>query len=488
MHHVLVITQAVYYIFHNILMSQATLTSRLSALRAKLAQGSLLRAMVQGFMTVAALTLLAKGASFFKDAAVAHRFGISDSLDAFGLAFGVHSFATALIGSGIPAAFLPAYSQLKHRRGELRAERLAVQASLSHLISLLFVAALIQMFGGQLVHLLGHGFPPEKQALAQHLMGGLTPFLICFGMSMQLGNWLRSNKLFGIATAAPLLIPLAILGALFATHRDAPIDVLVWSTNAGAVLHVMVLILVIRRRLPHKLRWWVHCVQRIEPTNRIILRGALPFIISSIVLGGAPMVDQAMAAQLSSGSVTVLGYSDKVCGIILALTASAASEALFPFFADAVARHEWQALKKQLISTTGAILACAVPMVALLCWQAPLVVKLLFERGEFSSEDTARVAEVLRYAALQIPFYISSMIMSRVVVSLQANWFTLVTAVISLVSNVAFNLLFMRYLGVAGIALSTAVVYVFSCVMLFIYLFLKIAQQEREDSARRAHG
>ncbi|MGH7292870.1 MAG: murein biosynthesis integral membrane protein MurJ, partial [Myxococcota bacterium] len=346
---------------------------------------------------------------------------------------------TALIGSGLPAAFLPAYSQLKHRRGDLRAERLAVQASACHFVTLLIGAALIYAFGPQIVDLLGHGFPAEKQALALRLMNGMTPFLLCFGLSLQLANWLRSNKLFAVASAAPLLIPVVILGALLATHHEAPIDVLVWSTNVGAVLHLLVLILVIRRRLPTSLRWWSHCFSRIEPANRIILRGAFPFIVSSIVLGGAPMVDQAMAANLSSGSVTVLGFSDKVCGIILALTASAAGEALFPFFADAVARREWTALKKQLVSTTGVILAAAVPMVALLCWQAPLVVKLLFERGEFTPEDTARVAEVLRYAALQIPFYISSLIMSRVVVSLQANWFTLVTAVISLVSNVGFN-------------------------------------------------
>lgn len=462
------------------------MTSRFAALRSKLAEGSLLRAMVQGFMTVAALTLLAKAASFFKDAAVAHRYGISDALDAFSLAFGVHSFASALIGSGLPAAFLPAYSQLKHRRGDLRADRLAVQASVIHLISLLALAGVISACGAQIVDLLGHGFPAEKQKLALNLMNGLTPFLLCFGMSMQLATWLRSNKLFAVATAAPLLIPVAILGAMMLTHHESSIEVLVWSTNSGAALHLLVLALVIRRRLPGTWKWWNGCFRWFEPANRTVLRGALPFIISSLVLGGAPMIDQAMAAQLASGSVTVLGFSDKVCGIILALTASAAGEALFPFFADAVAKREWRGLRRQLISTTGAILACAVPMVALLCWQAPLVVRLLFERGEFTAEDTTRVAEVLRYAALQIPFYITSLIMSRVVVSLQANWFTLATATISLVSNVIFNLLFMRSLGVAGIALSTAVVYLISCIILFVYLFRKIAQQEREDESRRA--
>jgi putative peptidoglycan lipid II flippase len=94
------------------------------------------------------------------------------------------------------------------------------------------------------------------------------------------------------------------------------------------------------------------------------------------------------------------------------------------------------------------------------------------------------VADVLRCAALQIPFYIASLLMSRVVVSLQANWFTLATAVVSLVGNVIFNAILMRYLGVAGIALSTALVYLISCGMLTSYLLRKIRHLTRIDEAK----
>ena len=48
--------------------------------------------------------------------------------------------------------------------------------------------------------------------------------------------------------------------------------------------------------------------------------------------------------------------------------------------------------------------------------------------------------------------------------------------------NVIFNIILMKFLGVAGIALSTALVYGFSCVMLATYLFRTIGHLENEDA------
>lgn len=449
-----------------------------------LAEGSLVRAIVHGFMTVAALTLVAKAVSFFKDAAVAQRFGVSDALDAFGLAFGVHTFTCSLLGGSLPAAFLPNYAKLKHRRGVRRAERLGVQSAMVQFAFLSTAALIITMSGPWLVHVLGHGFPAEKQALALHIVRGLVPFLLCFGMTLHLGTWLQGNKLFAVAAATPILTPAAILISVFATPHNAPVTILVWGTNIGALAHFAVLSFVIGKRCPLSWRWLSSCVRLIEPSIRDVLKTAGPYLMAGFVVCGSPMIDQAMAAQLDSGSVTVLQYSDKICGILLALTATAAADTMFPFFADAVAKRDWRGLKRQIFETSRVILYIALPLVALLCWQAPLVVKILFERGQFTPEHTARVADVLRCAALQIPFYITSLLMSKVAVALQGNWFTLAASVVALVTNVILNAVLMRYLGVAGIALSTVCVYALSCVLLTTYLLRTIRRLSLADQTQ----
>ena len=69
------------------------------------------------------------------------------------------------------------------------------------------------------------------------------------------------------------------------------------------------------------------------------------------------------------------------------------------------------------------------------------------------------MAEVLRFAAFQIPFYILGTVAARVVVSLQASRFMLTMSFCALVLNASLNWLLMRHLGAAGIALSTVIVH-----------------------------
>ena len=120
------------------------------------------------------------------------------------------------------------------------------------------------------------------------------------------------------------------------------------------------------------------------------------------------------------------------------------------------------------------VLAGLLPAALLLCWQAPLVIHLLFERGSFTPHDTQRVAEVLRFAALQIPFYIIGSLASRVVVAMQATRFIMILSAVGLLGNASLNWLLMRNLGVSGIALSTVLVQMLSAGMACLYVLRQI--------------
>ena len=452
--------------------------------KAAMANGGVVRAMVHGFLTVAGLTLLAKGVSFLKDAGIAHRYGITDGLDAFNVAFSTLNFAAALLGSGLPSSMMPMYAGLLERCSPWRAERLAFQASVVHLISLLVLGALLWFFGDYLTDWLGHGFPVAKRDLTHELLHRLIPFMVFYGMSLHLSNWLRGKMEFAVAALAPVLTPAVILVAIYLAKSDATVDILVTGTNIGSLLTLLALCVKLYQRLPNRRRWWRNALKLWEPELKTAVAGAGPFVVATILIGSSPLIDQAMATPLQSGSVTALNYSDKVCSIILALTATAAADSMFPFFLQIVAKKDWAGLRRRLVHTIISVLVIAVPLVLILIWQAPLIVRLLFERGEFHAADTLQVATVLRFAALQIPFYIASLLMSRVVVSLQANSFTLVVTSIALFNNIVFNRLLMAHYGAAGIALSTAIVYLVSCVVLFLFLQGKIARLIRTEQSK----
>ncbi|WP_397380523.1 murein biosynthesis integral membrane protein MurJ [Prosthecobacter sp.] len=427
-------------------------------LRALLARGAG-SAMVSGFLLVALLTMVGKIVAFAKDALVANKLGTASELDAFMLVFGFYTFIGSVLGGGIPESFVPAYAELRERRGLRRAYRLGLQSVASHFAALLICGGLLALAAPSVVAWTTKGFEPAKQALAVSLLRGLLPFLLCFGVAQHLGAWLRAGKTFLLAASAPMLVPLGIVIALLLAGNQVNAWTLVSGTVWGAVAHLAVLLVAIIRRLPRRLSWWRCSLRHREPGLRVVLRNAVPFLIGGVAFGSAVVVDQTMAAWLTAGSVAVLGYSDKVCAIVLAVTAGPASDVLFPHFAELVARRDWNGLRKRLFASAGIIVSASLPMTLAMCFLAPWIVRILFERGAFGPQDTQRVAEVLRYAAFQIPFYILGTVAARIVISLQASRYMLTIAFSALFLNASLNWLFMRHLGAAGIALSTTIVH-----------------------------
>src|SRR5205814_1540824 len=115
------------------------------------------------------------------------------------------------------------------------------------------------------------------------------------------------------------------------------------------------------------------------------------------------------------------------------------------------------------------IVGVSVPVVATLVILSHFVVGALYERGAFSSDDTSLVSGVQTMLALQIPFYLGGILLVRVVASLRANRILLWGSALNVCVNVALNWLFMSFMGVRGIALSTSIVYFISFVFVLIF-------------------
>jgi putative peptidoglycan lipid II flippase len=77
------------------------------------------------------------------------------------------------------------------------------------------------------------------------------------------------------------------------------------------------------------------------------------------------------------------------------------------------------------------------------------------------------VSRVQALLSLQIPFYFLAQLGVRLISALKKNWVLMAIAGVNMVVNVVFNLILMRYLGVAGIALSTSFVYLVSSALVY---------------------
>jgi peptidoglycan biosynthesis protein MviN/MurJ (putative lipid II flippase) len=97
---------------------------------------------------------------------------------------------------------------------------------------------------------------------------------------------------------------------------------------------------------------------------------------------------------------------------------------------------------------------------------APLGVRLLFERGAFTAQDSARVVEVLRYGLTQLPFYFAGIVLVSLLASQGRHRLIAAVASANLVVKLLGLAILTPLLGINGIALSTSLMYLFTLLLL----------------------
>lgn len=184
-----------------------------------------------------------------------------------------------------------------------------------------------------------------------------------------------------------------------------------------------------------------------------------PMIVGSTLHFCTIMVDQSMASTLGEGSVSELNYGNRFVAMILGLIALPMGKIIFPHFLQLIEKHQWVEVQRSLHRSVLVLLVISIPITIVLAGFSGPIVNWTFQRGRFTSEMATRVAAVQVMCALQIPFYLWSVLQARLVVALRLRRVMLGCGVLNLTLNIAMNYLLMQSLGVTGIALSTALVY-----------------------------
>jgi putative peptidoglycan lipid II flippase len=422
------------------------------------AAGSVNQRILRAALTIAGVSCLVKVATTVKDMVVAASFGTGDTIDAFLIAFSVPTFLINVLAGSFNAALIPTYIQVREREGRAAAQRLFSGTVAFSSALLVLATILLAGFGPYLLPLLGSGFSPEKRDLTLRLFYLLLPTIAISGLATNWGSVLNAGERFGLAAVAPIMVPVVSTVSLLVAGAAGGIDALAWGTVAGFLLQAAVLGWSLRRQELRLLpRWHGNDAAMMQ-----VIHQYLPMLAGGILMNSTRLVDQAMASMLAPGSVAVLGYGNRVVGLVVGLTTSALGTAVLPYLTRMVAAADWAGLRHTLRSYTKLILATTIPLTVLLYLVAGPLVRIVFQRGAFTGEDTHLVAGVQAMYTLQIPFYTLSILFVRLISALRANQILMWGTAISAVVNIVLDYVLMRVMGIAGIALATTAVYCIS--------------------------
>jgi putative peptidoglycan lipid II flippase len=408
--------------------------------------------MLADTITVGGWTAVAKVAGAMKVILAARLFGAGDAMDAYLIAFLAPSFFIDVLSGPLDAALIPSLIEMREKRGASNEEALYSTVLAGAGAALLAAALLAAATSGWIVRVLGSSFAADKLSLTRQL---LLPMLVVVPLSGLSCTWralLNSHRRFAFAAAVPAVTPVVSIIALVTMGKQYGVMALVVGTVAGGTLEA-VLGCAGAKRLGYPVvpRW-----SGITPTLRQVASQYAPLVAITLVMTGSALVDQGMAAGLGSGNVAVLSYGTRLLGVLIVIGPAAVGTAVLPHISTAAALSNPAAGSRSLRTYGLFIAAVIVPATAIVMYFSEPIIRLLFQQGAFSQAETHLVAGVQRAALLQLPLTVLLALEIRLTSAWKVNRLLYRVAALSVVLTFVLDVIFMRWLGVIGIALAGA--------------------------------
>ena len=330
-------------------------------------------AIAKGTSVVAVFLLISSLIGALKEMAVAWRYGISETVDAYLFLFSVNQWPVGIVAGVLGAALVPLVAQIRQEspqalplfRSQLFGQVLVIALVLSLLSWVSLPWLISQPF---------FGFTTEVQTLAVGMVAPLSATLGLGIVAALLATWIMAGErhLNSLFQGAPALVILVSL--LLFSEGPAP---LIWGTVAGFGLQVILL--------------WFPLITRREadtPSLRFtspywtpLLAGAALLFVGQAFMSLVNLADQFFAAGMGTGALSTLGYSNRMLNLVLGIGATAVGRATLPIFSRSEAETPeltiYLALRWSALMFVVGLLVAGVT--ALL---AADITELLFERGD----------------------------------------------------------------------------------------------------------
>src|SRR5437868_2016661 len=394
-----------------------------------------------------------------REIVAAYYFGSRGKINAFTIAFQVPNLVRALVAdAALSSAFVPVFSELLEKGERKRAWRVASSIFWLMLLALTALTALFIVVAPWVIA--PFGSPGGDRPLAVTLSRILFPIVALLGVSGIVVGILNSYDHFTVPALTPIAWNVAIIAGLaigvpHVDGSDAKLYVYAAAILAGTVIQVLLPIPWLRGRdgrLQLVLDWR-------DPAVRQVLALMVPVTISLGLINFNAVVDSVFASRLIDPNLapTAIDKAFRIYMLPQGMFSVAVATVLFPSLSRAAARGDMAAFRGTQSNGLRQIGFLLIPASVVSAVLAEPIVRLLYQRGQFTAHQTVVVAGALAAFAAGLTFNGTMLMLNRAFFSLQSNWLPTGIALANLALNAALDGAFYR-LGVWGIPLSTSVV------------------------------
>tara|TARA_R110002051_G_scaffold136488_1_gene209110 strand:+ start:6569 stop:8152 length:1584 start_codon:yes stop_codon:yes gene_type:complete len=374
--------------------------------------------LMAGFFTVGIWTLLSRVMGFVRDIMIASYLGTGPIAEAFLVAFSLPNLFRRFFAEGaFNMAFVPMFSKkLEARDGALEFAQDAF-VGMTFILTIFTVVGII--FMPLLVMAMASGFIGDSRFDLAVYYGRIAfPYILFISLSALLSGVLNATGRFVAAAAAPVILNVIFIGFMV-------IAALVWAWSDTAAqgmekalrLHFgdwLAIAVPVGGVAQLALVWFA--AKRAGFAMRLKLPKMTPDLkrlaliaAPAALAGGVVQINLLVGRQVASyfdGAVAWLNYADRLYQLPLGVVGIAIGVVLLPDLSRRLRAGDEMGGKDAFNRASELSLALTIPAAAALMVIPLPLVSVLFERGAFTADDTAKTALAVAIYGLGLPAFV----------------------------------------------------------------------------------
>ncbi|MDA8195363.1 MAG: murein biosynthesis integral membrane protein MurJ [Thermaerobacter sp.] len=404
-------------------------------------------------LIILAGTALSKVLGFSREMAMAAIFGTTLATDTWLMASVLPNLFFSTLNSTLSNVVIPI---LSGRTPADPRDRRNLARYLNELFTAVTLASLAlvlvgEVLAGPITHVIAPSYHGQKFGLTVAMTRWMLPTVLLWAVSGLITGVLQSRRVYAPTTAAPLIMNVVRIGTIVSLGLWLGITgVAIGFTLAVFGQTVYLWSTLGRQHIRLVFRWHLR-----HPWMRETLRLSWPFFYANSVGTIGLIVDRVLASGLATGNVAALNYAFVVSQLPVTLLLNPLVTPLFTRLAETHngrdRRAYFRLVRLGLVYSTALLVPTAL---ALAAFRVPIL-SLVYQHGVFGQSSTALTARDLSYWAVGLPAFGWTFFLSKILFANRATRIVLWNSTITIAVNIALDLVLIRPMGAAGLALGT---------------------------------
>ncbi|MGK0297494.1 MAG: putative peptidoglycan lipid II flippase [Gammaproteobacteria bacterium] len=422
---------------------------------------------------VGGMTMISRVFGMVRDVVLARIFGAGLGFDVFIVAFKIPNFLRRLFAEGgFSQAFVPVLSEYREKKTKEEVQALIDHTSATLGLILFFISIVGVIAAPVLISIFAPGFidAGNKFELASDMLRITFPYILFISLTAFAGGILNTYRHFSVPAFTPVFLNLSLIACAIwlAPHfpEDKQVVALAWGVLIAGIIQLGF-------QIPFLIKLGLLPFPRFnrdkEGVSRI-LKLMVPTLFAASITQINLLVDTLIASFLQTGSISWLYYSDRMVELPLGVFGVALATVILPNLSAEHAKGDSNAYGKILTWALGLVFLISLPAAFGLALLSAPILTTLFQYAEFTTNDVLMSSKSLIAYSVGLPGFILIKVLSSAFFSRQDTRTPVKIAVVAMVSNIVLNLLLVKYLGHAGLALATSISAYINAGLLFIWL------------------